>query len=272
MIDSIKRQRRADALCNLFAWVVVVVATSCLLGLFFCSCHCDYPRTTTSYDELVEAEARGGVLAPVLGAWGQIATRGACWSRPDGSTCDDGYWCNGVERCVAGWCVQGDPPCETPCDEMHQICAAECVFDSDCDDGIMCNGEEWCCTWEKSDLHCEKYHCYDGVSPCGTPIWGVLTVCDCEYDLPCFDVCRPCREDRECDDGCWCNGRERCGRKDEGHHWGICLKVPGSRPCGDGEVCQEEWMRCVPEPECWRDADCTGLEEYCNEDGKCQKF
>jgi hypothetical protein len=258
-------------------WIIIGIVVACvglaLLISFLINCG-DRQAVSSSHDELVVVEARGGVLAPALGAWGQIADRGGCDRLPDGMSCDDGYWCNGFEQCISGWCVSGESPCETPCDEMHRTCAAECVFDEDCDDNIWCNGQEWCCTWENSDLHCEKYHCYDGPGPCGTPIWGVLTVCDCEFDLPCLDTCRPCREDVECDDGCWCNGRERCGREDEGRHWGICLHAVGSRPCGDDEVCQEEWMRCEPriEPECRRDSDCEGLEVYCDENGKCQNF
>ncbi|MCB9613800.1 MAG: hypothetical protein H6722_15255 [Sandaracinus sp.] len=33
---------------------------------------------------------------------------------PDGDTCicDDGFFCNGLERCEDGACVPGDAPCE----------------------------------------------------------------------------------------------------------------------------------------------------------------
>jgi hypothetical protein len=189
-----------------------------------------------------------------------------CRDRPDGDSCSDGLWCNGEETCQGGVCVPGEPPCDTPCDEMHRICADECVFDSDCDDGLWCTGAEWCCTREKADWHCEKYHCYPGVSPCGHPVWGVLTVCDREQD-----VCRPCQADEECDDGCWCNGMERCGTKADGHHYGVCLHAVGSNPCGDDEICNDEKHACEPAPECRRDSDCSP-EMWCDENGKCQSW
>lgn len=189
-----------------------------------------------------------------------------CLDKQHGDSCSDGVWCNGEETCQDGVCISGKPPCDTPCDEMHRHCAEECVFDSDCDDGLWCTGQEWCCTWENSDLHCEKYRCYSGVSPCGNPVWGVLTVCDREWD-----VCRPCQADIECDDGCWCNGIERCGTAEEGHHHGVCLHVPWSSPCSDQEVCMEEKRSCEPIPECWQDSDC-GPEMWCDENGKCNQY
>ena len=189
-----------------------------------------------------------------------------CLDQQDGNSCSDGLWCNGQETCRGGVCVSGEPACETPCDEMHRHCAAECVFDSDCDDGVGCTGEEWCCTWEKSDWHCEKYQCYPGVSPCGQPVWGVLSVCDQEWD-----TCRSCQADFECDDGCWCNGMERCGTQAEEHHHGVCLHVVGSNPCGEGEYCIEEKLSCEPVPECRQKSDC-GPEMWCDENGKCQAY
>ncbi len=206
---------------------------------------------------------------------------GFCTDKPDGTSCSDDLWCNGLEECYGGVCRAGEPACETPCDEEHRHCVdiGGCVYDSDCDDGIMCNGEEWCCTGDNTQFSCEKYHCYDSFSPCGQPIWGVMTVCGmdfCEYwpDEPCYDACRPCKADFECDDGCFCNGHERCGTEEEAHHWGICMHAVGSRPCQDGEVCEEEWQRCRPEPDCWRDRDCDdGLycnTNFCDENGKCQ--
>ena len=189
-----------------------------------------------------------------------------CLDMQDGDSCSDGLWCNGAETCQGGICKSGEPACDTPCDEEHRHCAEECVFDSDCDDGIQCNGQEWCCTWEKSDWHCEKYKCYSGVSPCGHPVWGVLTVCDQEWD-----ICRPCRADYECDDGCWCNGMERCGTEAEEHHYGVCLHAVGSHPCGEEEICIEEKHSCEPVPECRRNSDC-GPEMWCDENGKCHSW
>ena len=186
----------------------------------------------------------------------------------DGTPCDDGIWCNGMESCQDGICVDGDPPCSGPCDEIHKHCPAECAIDADCDNGIDCDGKEWCCTLEKTDWGCEKYYCYDGFSPCGQPIWGVFTVCDCDWDEPCNDACRPCQEDCECNDGIYCNGMERCGTEAEGNHWGICLHAVGSRPCPNS-LCNEEKRMCAPE--CISDRDCSS-EQWCDLNGKCQSY
>ncbi|MCO6438896.1 MAG: hypothetical protein J5J06_17520 [Phycisphaerae bacterium] len=94
--------------------------------------------------------------------------RGSCTSD---AQCDDGAFCNGAERCNAGTCVAGVPPCVAsgkPCNELVDACAA-CVADTECDDGVFCNGMEVCGT--------------SGVCESGPP--------------PCGDSCESCNESNE---------------------------------------------------------------------------
>ena len=154
----------------------------------------------------------------------------------------------------------------------QEIYTKGCWVDDDCNDGVWCTGREWCCNQAALDygIQCNEGKCYTGVSPCGQPVASVLAVCDCLWDYPCNDTCRGCYDDIECDDNFFCNGRERCGTEAEGHHWGLCLHVPGSHPCKPDEYCYAEEQRCGEPPECRRDSDCPGLEAWCDENGKCQ--
>ena len=44
----------------------------------------------------------------------------------DGADCSDGQFCNGVETCQAGACVDNDNPCLSGCDEGTETCLATC--------------------------------------------------------------------------------------------------------------------------------------------------
>ena len=148
-----------------------------------------------------------------------------------------------------------------------------CADDWDCRDRIWCNGAEWCCyDWRIATRGCQKNRCYAGISPCGIPMWEMDTICSIEFcdqwpNEPCHDECRNCRADFECDDGHWCNGRELC----VGGNWGYkaCQRNYADMPCPDIMLCHEEKHYCAPE--CLRDSQC-GLEQYCDENGKCQNY
>lgn len=60
--------------------------------------------------------------------------------------CDDGRFCNGVERCLDGTCVAGASPCGpgTNCDEESERCALGCDIDADGDGAIaiICGGDD----------------------------------------------------------------------------------------------------------------------------------
>lgn len=66
------------------------------------------------------------------------------------AACDDGCFCNGVERCEEGVCVAGDDPCPDEIDCTADVCLEEtnrCFHDPQpelCSDGDACNGAEIC--------------------------------------------------------------------------------------------------------------------------------
>jgi hypothetical protein len=74
----------------------------------------------------------------------------------DDLDCDDGAFCNGVERCdPEDGCVAGDPPCEGGCDELADACLPEGCAQIDADgDGvasIVCGGID--CDDDDADRH-----------------------------------------------------------------------------------------------------------------------
>jgi hypothetical protein len=86
--------------------------------------------------------------------------------------CSDGRFCNGIERCVAGYCLAGERPCA--------------------DDELFCNGEEWCD--EQGD------RCVHSGDPCAPDL-----ICDEGRNL-----CVGCTDDGDCRDELFCNGEETC--------------------------------------------------------------
>jgi cysteine-rich repeat protein len=98
--------------------------------------------------------------------------------------CDDGLFCNGVERCDGQVCRSGEEPCAAS--------PFSCVE-------IACLEEEEACDVVVSHNICEPI-ALDG---------GVLEPTYCDV----AEGCRPgqaCFDDSECDDGLACNGPERC--------------------------------------------------------------
>ena len=195
---------------------------------------------------------------------GQCRFNGDCVVDAD---CDDGAYCNGVETCADGVCVDGPgDPCAAGeiCNEATDVCD-DCVVDADCYDGIFCNGVETCVAGV----------CVDGP---GDPCVFLGLVCDEEYtgcvgclaDADCADgqVCdaalnicvaaSECTADVDCDDTLFCTGVETCVE-------GACVDGPGD-PCEAGETCDEALDTCVTVPECAADVDCddtlfcTGVE------------
>jgi hypothetical protein len=84
------------------------------------------------------------VLAAVGCGGSSTSDAGADGSGACATDCSDGLFCNGVEQCIDGACVAGDPPCAaTSCDEESDSCACE---DADADgDGvhaIACGGPD----------------------------------------------------------------------------------------------------------------------------------
>ena len=135
---------------------------------------------------------------------------------PNGSSCNDGNWCNGAEFCQAGLCAPGTPldcsdsnPCTTEscspitgcvvtplangtsCDDTNtcngtEVCqGGSCIAGTPqpdgtaCDDGNACNGSETCqaaACVSGSALSC------DDANPVTSDVCGAVT--GCQHDVP----------------------------------------------------------------------------------------
>ncbi len=175
----------------------------------------------------------------------------ACRSALD---CDDGRFCNGVERCEAGRCVPGPAPLvddgvdctEDRCDETrgwvvhtprHELCS----------DGLWCNGVERCqpllgcrpgnpepiddgieCTRDRCDEDSDSVVHEPGDDLCHDGSECTLDRCDATAGCVAENV------EGSCDDRRTCTTDDRCSE-------GICRGTPST--CGDGvmrEDCSEE--------------------------------
>ncbi len=221
-------------------------------------------------------------------------TASACIHEPDDSLCENGLFCDGVERCdVVFDCTSPDPilcddsiDCTTDrCDEALQ----SCVFESDdaaCTNGIFCDGAEWCSV---------DAGCVSGPSPCdfgicdepGTRCVECVADADCDDAIDCTadscdvaaGVCSYALNDNACDDanpctvdscsgiGCDFVAIEGCCTDDASCDDGSfctgierCVAatcVSGTNPCVVGETCDEDANACMTPPDCLVDADCA---------------
>ncbi len=140
---------------------------------------------------------------------------------PDDSYCDDGLFCNGIERCILRSCGAGTDPCpDRQCNEDENRC--EDCEDIECDDGDECTLD----TCEDRD---ERVVCVSELVDCGDQL------CD-----PADGSCVECLDSRDCGDGLFCNGAEACvGR--------MC--TTGQTPCQVNERCDENDDVCEPAPQ-----------------------
>ena len=148
---------------------------------------------------------------------------GACLAHGalDGTSCDNGLYCDGTERCTSGMCVAEPSPCSDGrvCDEG----ARECVEGGPiCGDGIVEVGVE----------------CDDGNNDDGD---GCSAGCTIEPGFVCaspFD--RPSACGAECGDGL-IRGAELCDDANDGSADGCfdCLVEEGWACTGEPSVCRE---------------------------------
>ncbi|MCG3137652.1 MAG: hypothetical protein HJJLKODD_01501 [Phycisphaerae bacterium] len=143
-----------------------------------------------------------------------------CLQCQSSADCDDGAFCNGVETCntQTGECLAGSAPCQTACLEASDTCAP-CVVAADCGDDDPCTQEQ-----------CISNNCViSAIEGC------CLQDDDCNDDDPCTDdVCNDsiCEfEDKNCDDGLYCNGAETCADGD-------CIDAVNP-PCSAPQTCNE---------------------------------
>ena len=183
---------------------------------------------------------------------------GRCDHTPVDARCDNGLFCDGVERCDAtAGCVSGAPPvCADSVNCTVDMCDGtldRCVHTPDdrpCDNGLFCDGAERC----------------DAASGClaGTSV-DCDDVVDCTIDV-CDEAARRCLhrvDDARCDDGLFCDGAERCDAVQG------CLA--GTVPaCDDRVACTRD--RCNPVTDrCESAADHAGCDDrlFCNGQETC---
>jgi len=164
--------------------------------------------------------------------------------------CDDGFFCNGPEQCLNGFCSpSAGPSCNDgiactsdSCDEAADSCA-HAPIDASCQDGAFCNGQERC-----DDV----LGCVDGPDPF------------CDDDVPCTigscneaqDRCELFFDDAACADGQFCNGGEQCTLL--GCRPGTAVACDDLIGCTD-DFCDELNDRC----------DATGVEARCSDGLAC---
>ena len=181
--------------------------------------------------------------------------------KTEGTDCDDGDLCNGVDTCQGGVCQETVAPVTCSalnechevgiCDPVTGVCSnPEKTEGTDCDDGDLCNGVSTCqggvCQETKAPVTCTVLdECHE------------VGVCDSATGL-CSNPEKT--EGTDCDDGDLCNGVDTCqggvcqetvapvtcSALNECHEVGICDPVTGvcSNPektegtdCDDGDLC-----------------------------------
>lgn len=210
--------------------------------------------------------------------------QGVCLANPepDGTSCEDGLFCNGADTCQSGVCADGADPCPDSCTED---CHCPCASDDDCpDDGLDCTSRrcrlDGCCEQVLDSGHCliiglcyndddrspdndcllcdpfadpENWTPAPTGAPCGDPTDNACTDPDtCDGSAICLPNHAP--DGTSCADELFCNGAETCQS-------GEC--VDGPDPCPTGWVCNEDLDRC----ECNDPGDCDDSDE-CTDD-KC---
>ena len=164
--------------------------------------------------------------------------------------------------------------------EVPKECCA-CEKDEECDDGKFCNGKELCSPL--SDI-ADKHGCRPAI-----PSWvcDPIDACDedadrcveCTKDAHCNDDkdctidkcvnqhCKHEAQDSICDDGQFCNGKEKCVPTNPSSGSSGC--IPGKPPCPPATTCNEtlDDCRCTSDAECDDGHPCT--EDLCTA-GACQ--
>lgn len=185
-------------------------------------------------------------------------------SDPNGSACDDGFFCTGLDFCALGTCSahtgdpcpgpDGDADCSERCSEAADACTAPDPGGSPCDDGLFCTGSDTC-----------------GGGVCGVhagdPCAGPDGDADCSES--CDETADACTaadaNGSPCTDGVFCNGADSCSGGTCGIHPGnTCPGPDGDADCR--EACDESADACTaPDPNgssCDDGAFCTGL-DFC---------
>ncbi|HXC50953.1 MAG TPA: hypothetical protein VN634_08720 [Candidatus Limnocylindrales bacterium] len=162
---------------------------------------------------------------------------------PDASPCDDGLFCDGLDRCSGGVCAthngdpcrgpDGDGDCAESCKESSDSCSGVDPNGTVCDDGLFCNGADQCqfgtcsvhagnaCTGPDGDSNCAE-SCSESRKSCSGPD----------------------PNGSACNDGLFCTGADTCsGGTCSMHAGNACKGSDGDSNCV--ESCNEAAKNCA---------------------------
>jgi hypothetical protein len=225
------------------------------------SCHClglpdGGPDADADADGDADADDDEGVSDDDSAAWdcrrddecddGEECTIDYCAPRthtcyfeplPEGVPCSDGWFCNGLEVCSGGACVDGEPPCDVrgspecqavSCDEA----AEDCLYEN-FPDGTACETTGFCA----GPGQCTDGGClHSGPYPCPPVAEDPCQMISCNEDARRCDTV-PKFDGANCQDEVVCNGTETC-------LGGVCTS--GAAFCDDGDPCTSD--ACVEDP------------------------
>ena len=168
-----------------------------------------------------------------------------CNHATNDALCSDNLFCTGIEVCdLTNGCEAGTPvDCDdgvTCTDDLCDPSSDQCTNvanDVNCSDGLFCNGFETC----DATNDCQAGTDVDCSGLSGACLLGT---CDDATDM-CTTT--PFNDGGVCDDGDVCTVGDFCDS-------GTCL--PGSSPCGDGDVDVECGEQCDPPNGVTCDDDC----------------
>jgi hypothetical protein len=129
----------------------------------------------------------------------------------NGTSCNDGFYCNGVDSCNSGSCVHtGDPcapnladaDCTGYCHEGADNCFGPEPLNSPCNDGLYCTGTDTC----DANGACANH--------AGDPCLANLGDCDAD----CSESCNESSDDCTANDpnGSACDGNSNCASGHDG--------------------------------------------------------
>ncbi len=171
-------------------------------------------------------------------------TADACTGNdPDGSSCDDGLFCNGTDNCISGFCnqhagaicpgIDGDADCKESCSDTEGGCTGNDPNGAPCNDGIFCNGADRC-----SNGSCSVHL----GNPCPGPDGDGSCSESCDEAT---DTCTAADPNASaCNDGIFCNGADTCvSGACNGHAGNPCAGADGDANCS--ESCDETADNCL---------------------------
>ena len=183
---------------------------------------------------------------------------GVCQSVNNTDACDDGDSCTTSDTCASGVCAGTAVDCDdgNPCttDTCSNGACQSVANTNICDDGDACTNSDTCASGVCAGvaIDCDDGDdCTDDVCVAGTCVHRDAlagTVCTAIADEGCsewgtcdgFGGCLSDHLDDEtpCDDGLFCNGRERCSE-------GVCAAAPSVACDAGSQWCDEEADACI---------------------------